>query len=1264
MSRVLFTILLSAALLVPSAAAAEIEARYSSAYGWVEPGASYPFTITWTAGPLGADSASVTVTLPSATLFQSATPTPTGGTGSAADPLVFNLGSLEASETGRIVITARAKNLNEDPEIIWKDLSAEARLETSRLGVAQPAVVSRTLGPKVATLSTARYGKRPFPLVMVEYQDISHCTGAGEPYDECTGNHTAEALDEAVNSQTSGRSLWQLYYDMSFGQLQPEGAVRPAPGTTNVPFDPTYPHRWSQLSPNGTCTGTTIADLAGTPLYPNRIRNGWYVLPGTQGYYGSDSTGHALLGAVTGLGLLFGVDDGCGPTAKITYDAASIADPDLDFNDYDTDKDGVVDFFNVAFAGDGGNGSLTATGANNVWPHKSDLQYYFTDENGEKGYVSNDQLRNHVGELMWWTDSSRSEMTTDPASGIPVWVRVGPYNVNPESAIEAMSVIAHEYGHSLGLPDFYSTGSRSTFGSWELMASDHAQFMSVFNRQELGWIVPIPAETDVYELRESKIDTGTIHWTRPDGTPYTLTGPGIHNADALRIELPTVKLIDSVPSGSRAWHSGAGNDFGCPGHTLDVYLPDLSNYADASSITLSFQSLYEIEWDWDYAFVLASTDGGQTWVSLPSAAGTTIDGFNPNAADCMTTNGNGITGVSGLPNSPTTTERLTGEYPEAQWITDRFDLTQFAGSNLLLRFAYFTDPAVTMRGWFIDDIHIEADGATVYASDFESEEGTRLFPDKWTRVSSADGVETDHAYYVELRDRVSWDFDSKGQSERGAPTWEPGVAVVYTNENHGYGNTGVSNPPAQTIVDSRPDPGNDSPNLDDAAFVPASGRERFDGCTHVDNYDTPDGLWKLPNGGRLIISSLNGVSADGVSSDAIATVIVDRGPDCSVVELPPILRIGAGYEDPDTDGSYELAWDRPAGAVSPDLLQEATLLETVVTDDAEGGMGNWVVATDDPLIVPWTQSPAKSHSGTYSFFTQPTDNVRRSSSTMTLAEPVVVPEAGTTTLTFWDLLGGELDDMGFVEVSSDGISWDTVYQTSGAVYAEQAADFALATLEEKSVDLTPYAGLSIQLRFRYWVDQSNYIFYAPLGWYVDDVTIETSNWSEVTTTDATSYVRSGVTDGTYHYRARTSYAAGTTTLPSPWSNTVTTVVTHDPLPSEAPDLRVASIVPHNKKGNGSAPVTLRAVVVNDGTTTSSPSVTEIRVNGELLRAVDTPALASGGSVEIAVQWKTRELGDGSYSVSAISDATDTNTESNESNNTTTTSVTLSSGRAQ
>ena len=87
------------------------------------------------------------------------------------------------------------------------------------------------------------------------------------------------------------------------------------------------------------------------------------------------------------------IDSACGPAGKVVADAAAIADPEIDYSDYDTDKDGVVDFFMVVFAGCGGNGSsqlaepsgtvgacpYTDVSNDNVWPHSSSLEYYYTN---------------------------------------------------------------------------------------------------------------------------------------------------------------------------------------------------------------------------------------------------------------------------------------------------------------------------------------------------------------------------------------------------------------------------------------------------------------------------------------------------------------------------------------------------------------------------------------------------------------------------------------------------------------------------------------------------------------------------------------------------------------------------------------------------------------------------------------------------------------------------------------------------------------------
>jgi len=154
---------------VTSPSGARLEAHYFSATGWVRPGESYPFTVDWAVGSAGASSAVVSVVLPAAVVFVEATPPPTSGTGTALNPLRFSFSALAPNRSSRIVITARSRTLAEDPEIMWKDLSANASLAVTTGLVSEPAISSATLGPKVTTHETARYGERSFPLVMVEY---------------------------------------------------------------------------------------------------------------------------------------------------------------------------------------------------------------------------------------------------------------------------------------------------------------------------------------------------------------------------------------------------------------------------------------------------------------------------------------------------------------------------------------------------------------------------------------------------------------------------------------------------------------------------------------------------------------------------------------------------------------------------------------------------------------------------------------------------------------------------------------------------------------------------------------------------------------------------------------------------------------------------------------------------------------------------------------------------------------------------------------
>ncbi len=88
---------------------------------------------------------------------------------------------------------------------------------------------------------------------------------------------------------------------------------------------------------------------------------------------------------------------------------------------------------------------------------------------------------------------------------------------------------------------------------------------------------------------------------------------------------------------------------------------------------------YAIEKDWDYAYVEISTDGGQTFATLP---GNITTNTNPHGNN----RGNGITGFS------------------SGFVTGTFDLSAYAGQQALLRLSYETDAASLEEGVYFDDI--------------------------------------------------------------------------------------------------------------------------------------------------------------------------------------------------------------------------------------------------------------------------------------------------------------------------------------------------------------------------------------------------------------------------------------------------------------------------------------------------------------------------------------------------------------------------------
>ncbi len=176
------------------------------------------------------------------------------------------------------------------------------------------------------------------------------------------------------------------------------------------------------------------------------------------------------------------------------------------------------------------------------------------------------------------------------------------------------------------------------------------------------------------------------------GADYVkLQGRGAININfAGQAEAP---LTNAAPQGATSWWSNRGDQ-------STSTLTRAFDLRSLTSATLTFSTWYDIEDGWDYAYVAASTDGGQRWQIL-RGRNTTADDPVGNAF------GPGWTGISG-----------GGDTPE--WVDEQVDLTPFAGKEVLIRFQMVTDDAVNHAGMLVDNIAIPELG---FADDSEAGPG-------------------------------------------------------------------------------------------------------------------------------------------------------------------------------------------------------------------------------------------------------------------------------------------------------------------------------------------------------------------------------------------------------------------------------------------------------------------------------------------------------------------------------------------------------------
>ncbi|MBO4370120.1 MAG: M6 family metalloprotease domain-containing protein, partial [Paludibacteraceae bacterium] len=168
----------------------------------------------------------------------------------------------------------------------------------------------------------------------------------------------------------------------------------------------------------------------------------------------------------------------------VYYACQMIEAQGCDFTQYDTDNDGIVDNVYCFFAGydraQGGDDNC-------IWSHASSIYWkhqYAPDGKWINGYGCSSELKGNSGKNR---------------------VNIGTFT--------------HEFGHVIGLPDFYITsGSGHSPGSWDTMAggcysndSQSPPLFSAYEREMLGWctIPTLPSGTvTIPNLQDSKNTPG------------------------------------------------------------------------------------------------------------------------------------------------------------------------------------------------------------------------------------------------------------------------------------------------------------------------------------------------------------------------------------------------------------------------------------------------------------------------------------------------------------------------------------------------------------------------------------------------------------------------------------------------------------------------------------------------------------------------------------------------------------------------------------
>ena len=231
----------------------------------------------------------------------------------------------------------------------------------------------------------------------------------------------------------------------------------------------------------------------------------------------------------------------------MVYDACRLADPDVNFADYDWDGDGYVEQVYVLFAG---LGQAAGGDENTIWPHEYKLQ-----EGNNGSYVSKD---NNV-------------VVNTYACGPELTLQYTP--VAYRERVDGIGTLCHEFSHCLGYPDLYDTNYGGNFGMGSFDLMDAGSYngesfcppnYSAYEKWFAGWITPTvldkPASVKGMQAQDVKYGQAFVVYNDNNKNEYYLIENRQQNVGIWDKQLPASgMMITHVDYDKNIWESNHVN---------------------------------------------------------------------------------------------------------------------------------------------------------------------------------------------------------------------------------------------------------------------------------------------------------------------------------------------------------------------------------------------------------------------------------------------------------------------------------------------------------------------------------------------------------------------------------------------------------------------------------------------------------------------------------------------------------------------------------